>query len=154
MSNYSRIIFARQTMAQKTDHLADNGQYSMVKQIRHEDPSTGDAPTTSQHPQNLSVQHPENLSVQRPQTLSLSPPQIYSPTSAPLRHRKLLKAPRVPPFAGTLAPTQQSDGAIVDADVHNTPGVSRPTPTQKFEHILDQDLEAKKKAVVQRKPSR
>ena len=122
MPTYARIAFAKQQIAKKIDQHTDNGHYVMVKQVR-----PGNLPVTFE-----------------------SPPQIYSPTSAPLHPGKPLKISRTPKTTQNLPPTQQFK-AILNASIHETSSPSRLTPTERFEKLLNDDLEARVKLEMERK---
>lgn len=114
MPTYARIAFAKQHIAKKIDQHTDNGLYTMIKQVRHGDPPV----------------------------ISVSPPQIYSPTSAPLHSGKPLKVSRAPKPAQHLSPTRRFE-AISNTSAHETLNPSRLTPTERFEKLLNEDLEAR-----------
>lgn len=129
MGTYALIAVAKQHIAKKIDQRSDKGHYMMAKQVSHEY-----TPATS------------HLSL----NFAASFPQIYSPTSAPLYPKMPSKPSRVPAIAQSFAPTQQFV-AVLDASVDSTLDTSQLTPTNQFEKMLNDHLEAKTKAKMKRK---
>lgn len=128
MPTYARIAVAKQKIAEKIDALTDEGQFKMTKQVCHDG-----ATTTSRRSHNIET----------------SSPHIYSPTSRPLYTKERLKTFQVLASAAALPSTRQVE-AIPGASVSNVAHASKLTPTEEFEKILNEDLEAKTKAEIRR----